>query len=579
MEPCAARSSGRSSCSHFLAEAGVARVVIACMDPSPFASGRGGERLRQVGLTVETGLLHDEAAVLYEGYLHRLETGRPMVRVSPDGAGFDARFAASPRADLVTELKRLGEAGYTRLWTAPGDLADALADQGLLTAGRGRKHLFPKTFLKALQPMVASMAALKDEIQRRRISQAELDAICARHDRLWQAKPGGARAVLAWMDLSGLDLRGRNLADADFAAANLIGCDLTGARLDNAAFFGADMQDAILVDASLRRAGLRGACLRGADLSGADLFEADLREGTLAAADRKTGFRVMESQSRADTQAQGACLAGANLQRSRLSGVAAQCADFSDAIMKDCKLVRANLKQANFRGADLAGADLSGADLAGADLRDAILVGVKSAMWRTDGANLDGALTDDRSAGSPVARMPAANMLHEHAVWCESGGAEGQPSVFDGVDLRGLGSITGLNLTALSAKRAVFYGLDMEGVQLQGAHLEGADLRSTNLRRADLRGARLVGARLGGADLRDAQLGPLLLGPERLLAADLSGASLRGADLTGADLRRAVFAGADLCRASLHGAQARLADFTGAILTGVRGLDAEEPSA
>ncbi|MBX4158915.1 hypothetical protein K4A07_17475, partial [Lactiplantibacillus plantarum] len=57
---------------------------------------------------------------------HRLETGRPMVRVSADGEGFDGRFVASPKADLVTELKRLGEAGYTRLWTGPGELADAL---------------------------------------------------------------------------------------------------------------------------------------------------------------------------------------------------------------------------------------------------------------------------------------------------------------------------------------------------------------------------------------------------------------------------------------------------------------------
>ncbi len=133
MEPCGARSSGRTSCSNFLMEAGIARVVVAAVDPSPFASGRGVERLRQAGLTVETGLLNDEAAVLYEGYLHRLETGRPMVRISADGDGYDARFAASPRADLVTELKRLGEAGYTRLWTAPGELADALSEQGLLT--------------------------------------------------------------------------------------------------------------------------------------------------------------------------------------------------------------------------------------------------------------------------------------------------------------------------------------------------------------------------------------------------------------------------------------------------------------
>ncbi|MCA3698155.1 bifunctional diaminohydroxyphosphoribosylaminopyrimidine deaminase/5-amino-6-(5-phosphoribosylamino)uracil reductase RibD [Brevundimonas sp.] len=134
LEPCGARSSGRASCAQFLVEAGIARVVVAALDPSPFASGRGTERLRQAGLVVEAGLMEDAAGTLSEGFLHRLETGRPMVRVSADGTGFDARFAASPRADLVTELKRLGEAGYTRLWTGPGELADALAEQGLLTA-------------------------------------------------------------------------------------------------------------------------------------------------------------------------------------------------------------------------------------------------------------------------------------------------------------------------------------------------------------------------------------------------------------------------------------------------------------
>ena len=133
MEPCGARSSGRKSCSHFLMDAGVRRVVVAAVDPSPFASGRGVERLKKAGLQVETGLLAQEAAVLYEGYLHRVETGRPMVRVSETGDGFDARFAASAKADLTTELKRLGEAGYTRLWVEAGDLADALDAQGLLT--------------------------------------------------------------------------------------------------------------------------------------------------------------------------------------------------------------------------------------------------------------------------------------------------------------------------------------------------------------------------------------------------------------------------------------------------------------
>lgn len=201
------------------------------------------------------------------------------------------------------------------------------------------------------------MALAAEPLVRKRLTQAELDVICARHDRLFQARPGGARAVFAWMDLSGLSLKGRNLADADFAAACLEGCDLTGAKLDNANFFGADMQDAILAEASLRRSDLRGACLRGADLSGADLFEADLREGTIAAADARLGFKVIEPRHRDETEASGACLAGANLQRSKMAGVIAVKADFSGAVMKDCKLVRANLKQADFRGADLAGAD------------------------------------------------------------------------------------------------------------------------------------------------------------------------------------------------------------------------------
>jgi uncharacterized protein YjbI with pentapeptide repeats len=268
---------------------------------------------------------------------------------------------------------------------------------------------------------------------------------------------------------------------------------------------------------------------------------------------------------------QGAVLAGANLQRSKLSGIMAVRADFSDAIMKDCKLVRANLKLATLTGADLAGADLSGADLAGADLRDAVLVGAKTSMWNVKNTNMEGALTD-RPAGKDVGQLASADMLAEHAQWCETGGKEGKPSIFDQVDLRSLRSIRGYNLTALSAKKAVFYGLDMEGCQLQGAHLEGADMRGCNLRRADLRGARLVEAKLNGADLREAQLGPLMIGPERLLPANLSNASLKGADLSGADMRRCQLTGADLERANFSGAQTRQIDVAGANLVGVRNL-------
>ena len=87
----------------------------------------------------------------------------------------------------------------------------------------------------------------------RRVTQQEADAICIKHDRLWAARPGGARAVFAWLDLSGLNFRGRNLADADFTGALLVGAKLSGARLDHAVFFGSDIQEADLTEASMRR--------------------------------------------------------------------------------------------------------------------------------------------------------------------------------------------------------------------------------------------------------------------------------------------------------------------------------------
>lgn len=69
LEPCGARSSGVPSCAERLAAAGVRRVVVACEDPSPYASGKGIERLRAAGVEVETGLLAEEAAPLYAHWL------------------------------------------------------------------------------------------------------------------------------------------------------------------------------------------------------------------------------------------------------------------------------------------------------------------------------------------------------------------------------------------------------------------------------------------------------------------------------------------------------------------------------
>ncbi len=72
LEPCGERSSGAASCAERLIAAGVSKVVVACLDPSPLASGRGLARLADAGLPVETGLLAEEAQDLYRDYVKTL---------------------------------------------------------------------------------------------------------------------------------------------------------------------------------------------------------------------------------------------------------------------------------------------------------------------------------------------------------------------------------------------------------------------------------------------------------------------------------------------------------------------------
>jgi diaminohydroxyphosphoribosylaminopyrimidine deaminase / 5-amino-6-(5-phosphoribosylamino)uracil reductase len=65
LEPCGERSSGEASCAERLIAAGISRVVYACENPDHRSAGRGPVLLRAAGLTVERGLLEDEAASLY----------------------------------------------------------------------------------------------------------------------------------------------------------------------------------------------------------------------------------------------------------------------------------------------------------------------------------------------------------------------------------------------------------------------------------------------------------------------------------------------------------------------------------
>ena len=93
LEPCA--HTGRTGpCTDAVLAAGVARVVVACEDPTALAGG-GAARLRAAGVDVLSGVLQEEAADgPLAGWLHRQRTGRPLVTWKY-AATLDGRSAAA----------------------------------------------------------------------------------------------------------------------------------------------------------------------------------------------------------------------------------------------------------------------------------------------------------------------------------------------------------------------------------------------------------------------------------------------------------------------------------------------------
>jgi diaminohydroxyphosphoribosylaminopyrimidine deaminase/5-amino-6-(5-phosphoribosylamino)uracil reductase len=80
LEPCS--HVGRTGpCAQALTLANVSRVVVAMVDPNPCVSGSGIRLLEEAGIEVAVGLLESDARALNPGFIARMTTQRPFVRL------------------------------------------------------------------------------------------------------------------------------------------------------------------------------------------------------------------------------------------------------------------------------------------------------------------------------------------------------------------------------------------------------------------------------------------------------------------------------------------------------------------
>lgn len=80
LEPCS-HTGKTPPCADALVNAGVAKVVVAMTDPNPMVAGRGLTRLREAGIEVVEGVMENSAHKLNPGFIKRMQTNLPYVRV------------------------------------------------------------------------------------------------------------------------------------------------------------------------------------------------------------------------------------------------------------------------------------------------------------------------------------------------------------------------------------------------------------------------------------------------------------------------------------------------------------------
>ena len=166
LEPCAHHGK-TPPCAQALVDAGISRVVAAMRDPYEEVAGRGLAMLKNAGVAAELGLMQASAERLNAGYVSRVSSNRPYVRVkvaaSIDGAiamssGESQWITGAPARADVQRLRARSGAIMTGIGTVLAD--DPFLDVRLQTIEtRGLQPLRVVLDSQLRMPLTAAMLA------------------------------------------------------------------------------------------------------------------------------------------------------------------------------------------------------------------------------------------------------------------------------------------------------------------------------------------------------------------------------------------------------------------------------------
>lgn len=201
LEPCS--HFGRTPpCAVGLIDAGVTKVIAAMVDPNPQVAGRGLEMLRAQGIETSAGLLETEAKALNPGFIKRMETGLPQVRIKM-ASSLDGRTAmASGESQWITGPDARGDVQKLRAQSSVivTGIESILLDDSSLTVREAELDLPNASEIVKQQPLrVVLDSSLRMPVDAKILKQPgrTLIATCL-DDRLKKEKleSGGAHIIV-----------------------------------------------------------------------------------------------------------------------------------------------------------------------------------------------------------------------------------------------------------------------------------------------------------------------------------------------------------------------------------------------